>query len=96
MNESHTHHKTLIAPFRDALYWGDIQAAQRALAVVWHLSLCNLDFWRIEAGRIRENFGLIDLLDVYQQLGIDVLERMRAFNKARVSGAIPFPIGGET
>jgi hypothetical protein len=43
----------------------------------------SLDFWRCEKGLIRENWVLIDLLDVYDQLGIDVLERMREFNKAK-------------
>ena len=57
------------------------------------ITLRSLDFWRIEGGRIRENWVLVDLLDVYNQLGIDVLARMCEFNKARVSGQIPFPIG---
>ena len=38
----------------------------------------SLDFWRVEAGLIRENWVLVDLLDVYAQLGLDVLARMRA------------------
>ena len=57
------------------------------------IQLCSLDFWRIEEGRIRENWVLIDLLDVYRQLGIDVLARMREFNKARVRGAVDFQKG---
>lgn len=36
----------------------------------------SLDFWRIENGLIRENWVLLDLLDIYAQLGIDVFERM--------------------
>ncbi|MGX9357256.1 ester cyclase [Roseobacteraceae bacterium S113] len=44
----------------------------------------SLDFWRIEAGRIRENWVLLDQLDLYGQLDVDVLGRMREFNKARV------------
>ncbi len=52
------------------------------------ISLRSLDFWRLERGRIRENWVLIDLLDVYRQLGVDVFARMRAFNKARVPGRI--------
>jgi hypothetical protein len=43
----------------------------------------SLDFWRCEKGLIRENWVLIDLLDVYDQLGIDVLGRMREFNNAK-------------
>jgi len=41
------------------------------------ITLRSLDFWRVEGSLIRENWVLVDLLDVYQQLGIDVLARMR-------------------
>jgi len=34
---------------------------------------------------------LIDLLDLYQQVGVDVLARMREFNKARNNSAINIP-----
>lgn len=44
----------------------------------------SLDFWRIENGLIRENWVLVDLLDLYRQIGVDVFARMREFNKARV------------
>ncbi|MEM8658747.1 MAG: polyketide cyclase, partial [Pseudomonadota bacterium] len=37
----------------------------------------SLDFWRIEKGLIRENWVLVDLLDAYAQLGVDVMARMR-------------------
>ena len=47
------------------------------------ITMRSLDFWRCERGLIRENWVLVDLLDVYNQLGIDVLGRMREFNKAR-------------
>lgn len=53
----------------------------------------SLDFWRLEDGLIRENWVLIDLLDVYQQVGIDVLARLREFNKARNLGSITVPDG---
>jgi hypothetical protein len=53
------------------------------------ITLKSLDFWRIEAGRIRENWVLVDLLDVYRQLGVDVFARLREFNKARVPGRVP-------
>jgi hypothetical protein len=36
---------------------------------------------------------MVDILDAYRQLGVDVLARMREFNKVRVQGAIPFPVG---
>jgi len=55
--------------------------------------LRSLDFWRLEGGLIRENWVLVDLLDLYAQIGVDVLERMREFNKARASGPIGLPSG---
>ncbi len=48
------------------------------------VTMRSLDFWRLEGRLIRENWVLVDLLDVWHQLGVDVLARMRAFNKARV------------
>jgi predicted ester cyclase len=47
------------------------------------ITMRSLDFWRVEGDRIRENWVLVDLLDVYRQIGVDVLRRMREFNKAR-------------
>ena len=47
------------------------------------ITMRSLDFWRLENGLIRENWVLVDLLDVYAQIGVDVLARMREFNKAR-------------
>lgn len=44
----------------------------------------SLDFWRIEKGLIRENWVLVDILHMYDQIGVDVLARMREFNKARL------------
>lgn len=60
--------------------------------------LRSLDFWRREVGGahdglIRENWVLVDLLDLYAQLGVDVLGRMGEFNKARNVGAINVPSG---
>ncbi|WP_068314174.1 ester cyclase [Polycladidibacter hongkongensis] len=49
---------------------------------VQEIALRSLDFWRVENGKIRENWVLVDLLDVYSQLGIDVFARMQEFNKA--------------
>lgn len=57
------------------------------------VQLRSLDFWRMEGGRIRENWVLIDLLDLYEQVGVDVLGRMREFNKARNIGVINVPGG---
>lgn len=53
------------------------------------LTLQSLDFWRVENGLIRENWVLIDLLHVYAQVGIDVFDRLRMFNKSRHLGASP-------
>ncbi|MDP5308915.1 ester cyclase [Paracoccus sp. 2205BS29-5] len=47
------------------------------------VTLRSLDFWRLDGGLIRENWVMIDLLDLYDQIGVDVLARMREFNKAR-------------
>ncbi len=58
------------------------------------ISLRSLDFWRIEAGQIRENWVLVDLLHVYDQLGVDVFGRLREFNKARNMSPLGFPVGG--
>jgi predicted ester cyclase len=55
--------------------------------------LRSLDFWRLESGLIRENWVLVDLLDLYQQVGVDVLARMREFNKARNLGPITIADG---
>ena len=43
----------------------------------------SLDFWRCENGMIRENWVLVDLLHIYDQLGVDVFERMRELTVAR-------------
>lgn len=47
------------------------------------LTMRSLDFWRCENGLIRENWVLVDLLDVYHQLGVDVFARMREMTYAR-------------
>ena len=47
------------------------------------IEMRSLDFWRVENGLIRENWVLVDLLHVYAQIGVDVLARMREFNKVR-------------
>lgn len=52
------------------------------------ITLRSLDFWRLEKGLIRENWVLVDLLDMWAQIGVDVLGRMRDFNKARNTGRI--------
>lgn len=55
--------------------------------------LRSLDFWRMDGDKIRENWVLVDLLDLYAQCGVDVLARMSEFNKARNLGPISLPEG---
>ena len=57
------------------------------------ITMRSLDFWRLENGKIRENWVMVDILDAYRQLGVDVFARLREFNKARVPGRIAFPVG---
>ncbi|KIC50926.1 ester cyclase [Tateyamaria sp. ANG-S1] len=47
------------------------------------IEMRSLDFWRLENGLIRENWVMVDMLQMYDQMGVDVLARMREFNKAR-------------
>lgn len=47
------------------------------------LTMRSLDFWRCENGMLRENWVLVDILDVYHQLGVDVFSRMREFTVDR-------------
>ena len=47
------------------------------------IEMRSLDFWRMEDGLIRENWVLVDMLQMYDQIRVDVLARMREFNKAR-------------
>ena len=57
------------------------------------ITMRSLDFWRVEGDLIRENWVLVDLLDVYAQLGVDVFARLREFNKARLVGRIEIEEG---
>ncbi|WP_417840061.1 ester cyclase [Tritonibacter scottomollicae] len=57
------------------------------------ITMRSLDFWRLENGKIRENWVLVDLLDAYAQLGVDVFARLREFNKARNLTPINIPNG---
>jgi len=60
------------------------------------IEMRSLDFWRIENGLIRENWVLVDLLDVYQQIGINVFDRIKEFNKAKNLGEINLSNGLNT
>ena len=54
------------------------------------ITMRSLDFWRLEGGLIRENWVMVDLFHMYDQIGVDVFARLREFNKARNMG----PVGG--
>ena len=54
------------------------------------ITMRSLDFWRLEGALIRENWVMVDLLNMYDQIGVDVFARLREFNKARNMG----PVGG--
>ncbi len=43
------------------------------------ITMRSLDFWRCENDLIRENWVLVDLLSVYDQIGVDVFSRMREY-----------------
>lgn len=47
------------------------------------LTMRSLDFWRCENGLLRENWVLVDLLHVYDQIGVDVFSRMRELTVER-------------
>lgn len=53
------------------------------------IEMRSLDFWRLEGGLIRENWVMVDLLHMWDQIGVDVLGRMREFNKARHVAPLP-------
>jgi hypothetical protein len=55
------------------------------------ITMCSLDFWRIENGLIRENWVMVDLLDAYNQLGVNVFNRLKEFNKVRLMGRLSIP-----
>jgi predicted ester cyclase len=57
------------------------------------ITLRSLDFWRMDGGLIRENWVLVDLLDMYAQLGVDVFARLAMFNKARNLSPLSLPPG---
>lgn len=94
-----THHFFGDGPFAAVTGWPNM--AQTHSAEGWlglpptnkKITLRSLDFWRVENQKIRENWVLVDLLDVYRQLGIDVFARLREFNKARNLGPISVPSG---
>lgn len=45
------------------------------------ITMRSLDFWRCENDLIRENWVLVDLLSIYDQIGVDVFSRMREYNQ---------------
>ncbi|MEM7696255.1 MAG: ester cyclase [Pseudomonadota bacterium] len=56
------------------------------------ITMSSLDFWRIGPdGRIRENWVLVDLIDMYRQIGVDVFARLHEFNHMRPMGRAALP-----
>ena len=49
------------------------------------LDIRGLDFWRLEDGLIRENWVMVDLIHMYDQLGVDVFARMQQLAKPKRS-----------
>ncbi len=45
----------------------------------------SLDFWRVEDGLVRECWVMVDMLDLYRQLGIDVLALMGRLSGGRLA-----------
>ncbi|MDH5619227.1 MAG: ester cyclase [Gammaproteobacteria bacterium] len=41
------------------------------------IDMTSLDIWRCENGLIRENWVMIDILDIWNQVGVDVFARMK-------------------
>ena len=41
------------------------------------ITLRSLDFWRLEKNKIRENWVMIDLLDIWAQIDVNVISRMQ-------------------
>ena len=52
------------------------------------ITLRSLDFWRLENGFIRENWVLVDLLDIWAQTGVDVIARMQQLAAAQPHFAV--------
>ncbi len=42
------------------------------------ITRCSLDFWRIEDGLVRECWVMVDVIDLFHQMGVDVFARMAA------------------
>ena len=57
------------------------------------ITMRSLDFWRVENSLIRENWVMVDLLHMYDQIGIDVFARLREFNNSRNMGQVPLSGG---
>lgn len=55
------------------------------------VTLRSLDFWRVEAGQVRENWVLVDLLDAFAQAGVDVMARMAEMTRVRSLAPVPLP-----
>jgi hypothetical protein len=57
--------------------WLGIAPAKQAI------TMRSFDFWRREGDLLRENWVLVDILSVYDQIGVDVFSRMRELTYGR-------------
>ena len=49
------------------------------------ITRCSLDFWRIEDGLVRECWVMVDVIDLFQQMGVEVFARMAALPTYRAA-----------
>ena len=42
-----------------------------------------MDFWRVEDGKIAENYVLLDIIDFFRQIGVDLLDGKGWDNRGR-------------
>ena len=45
----------------------------------------SLDFWRVENGLVRECWVMVDLIDLYAQMSVDVFARMKAMASSKAA-----------
>lgn len=49
------------------------------------LTRCSFDFWRVEDGMVRECWVMVDIIDLYRQLGVDVFAEMKTLCDRRAA-----------
>lgn len=89
MNDAVPHYWFAEGPFVGATGWPNMRATLSGdgwLGIApaeREITMCSLDFWRCEGNLLRENWVLVDLLNVYHQLGVSVFDRMREYTVDR-------------